>query len=176
MANITAEMIARCTGPSLGLAEAMLKDIKPEQFARKPRFGDTTVNTNHPAFVYGHLATYPARIAAALGLDLPATQMPAHYADLFAAGKECQDDPEGKIYPPMQEITEKFFAAYRAVAAEVPNISDEALARPNPAEGRMKEMFPTIGALTNFLLTSHVMMHLGQVSAWRRCFGLGSAM
>ena len=30
-------------------------------------------------------------------------------------------------------------------------------------------------ALT-FMLTSHFMLHMGQISTWRRCFGLPSAM
>jgi hypothetical protein len=37
-------------------------------------------------------------------------------------------------------------------------------------------MCPTIGAVANFLLSAHHMMHLGQVSAWRRAVGLGSVL
>ena len=35
--------------------------------------------------------------------------------------------------------------------------------------------FPTtLGRLTKFMCCSHTMMHLGQVSMWRRAMGLGS--
>jgi hypothetical protein len=45
----------------------------------------------------------------------------------------------------------------------------------NPAEGRMKELFPTIGSVQAFYCGGHMMMHLGQASAWRRMEGLGAA-
>jgi hypothetical protein len=35
--------------------------------------------------------------------------------------------------------------------------------------------WPCIGAAFNFLLSGHVMVHMGQVSAWRRCMGLPAA-
>ena len=54
--------------------------------------------------------------------------------------------------------------------------STETFAADNPMEGRMKEMFPTVGVAVNFLVNNHVMMHLGQISTWRRLMGLGSAM
>jgi hypothetical protein len=40
----------------------------------------------------------------------------------------------------------------------------------------MKEMFPHKGGLITFLCIGHMQMHLGQISAWRRIMGLGSAM
>ncbi|MBZ0172257.1 MAG: hypothetical protein K8E66_07760, partial [Phycisphaerales bacterium] len=42
-------------------------------------------------------------------------------------------------------------------------------------EGRIGEVFPTLSQLTNFILLGHSMMHLGQMSTWRRAIGLGSA-
>jgi hypothetical protein len=76
----------------------------------------------------------------------------------------------------MDVITSAFFGGYRSVVEVLPGVSDEHLNSPNPREGRMKEMFPTVGGMVNFLVAQHIMMHMGQVSAWRRCFGLGSAM
>ena len=35
--------------------------------------------------------------------------------------------------------------------------------------------FPTVGSMVVFIMTSHEMDHLGQVAAWRRAAGLGSA-
>jgi hypothetical protein len=40
---------------------------------------------------------------------------------------------------------------------------------------RSREMFPTLGAVVAFYLGGHVMNHLGQLSAWRRCLGLPPA-
>jgi hypothetical protein len=39
----------------------------------------------------------------------------------------------------------------------------------------MKQLFPTLGSVQTFYCGGHMMMHLGQMSAWRRMEGLGSA-
>jgi hypothetical protein len=165
---------------SITLAETMLKDIKPAHFARKPSFdctgGPKVIDTNHPAFVYGHLSIYPARLLQILGADSASLQNPPGYEDLFSAGKECRDDPDGTIYPSMESITGHFFTGHRAALAAIEGVGDDRFAAPNPREGRIREMFPTVGGMANFMLATHVMMHLGQISAWRRCMGLGSAM
>ena len=41
--------------------------------------------------------------------------------------------------------------------------------------GRMTELFPTLGSMQAFYVGGHIMMHLGQISAWRRMQGLGAA-
>jgi hypothetical protein len=171
-----ADELVRLAGPSLWIGQQMLKDVGPDLFARKPSAGGKTIDTNHPAFVYGHLSLYPAKLMPALGLDATKAAVPPAYAELFAGGKECLDDPRGEIYPPMEEITGNFFRAYSALVEGIRSLPDEKFAEPNPAEGRMKEMFPQMGALLMFMVGSHPMMHFGQVSAWRRCFGLGPVM
>ena len=52
---------------------------------------------------------------------------------------------------------------------------DETLQQANPGEGRMVELFPTIGSMHAFYAGGHMMVHLGQLSAWRRMQGLGAA-
>ncbi len=47
--------------------------------------------------------------------------------------------------------------------------------QPNPVEGRTRDLFPTIGAVQACSCGGHMMMHLGQVIAWRRMEGLGAA-
>ena len=171
-----AQVLVRSGRVSVGFGEQALKGITPQLFARKPSPGGKTIDTNHPAFVYGHLATYPARWLPLLGLDPQIAPTPAGFDELFGAGKECRDDPVGTVYPPMNVITEAFFHGHRAALEAMGSLDDAVLRGPNPREGRMKEMFPTLGGMMMFYLTSHMMMHLGQVSAWRRCFGLGSIM
>ena len=170
-----AETLVRGGRISLGLADRLLADIKPETFARKPRFGGTVVNTNHPAFVFGHLALYPARWLSDAGLDPKPAVTPVGF-QVFAAGQECRDDEAGTIYPPMKEIVETFKRVHTAALDQLGTLSDDKLRAPNPREGRIREMFPTLDGVLMFYVTSHMMMHLGQVSAWRRCFGLGSVM
>lgn len=155
-------------------ADGMLKDVKPSQFARLATQDGKPVQSNHPAWVFGHLSTYPMKITTMLGVT-PIVN-PPKFDDLFKNGTPCLDDPQGTIYPSMDAIIKHYTAAYDAAMAAVAAASDAAFAKPNPAEGRMKELFPTIGDVINFLLSGHQMSHLGQVSAWRRFMGLGSAM
>jgi hypothetical protein len=168
--------LALMAKPMLGLGEALLKDIKPADFGRQPlSAGGTVIATNHPAFVYGHLSLYSARILEFVGRD-PAPIAPTQaYTDLFSHGKECLNDPDGKIYPAMEELIAKFRTSHELALKVIPEIDDAIFAKDLPHEG-MRARFPTIGAACGFLLCSHTMLHLGQVSAWRRCMGLGSAM
>lgn len=162
-----------------GLAEKMLVGITQQTFARKPRFETTTgtkiVDCNHPAFVFGHLSLYPARLYGLVELDPAPVATPPEYSDLFKAGVECKDDPEGRIYPPMERLTHVFFRNYDAAYEKIATLDDARLQKPTPDE-RYRQFFPTVGVAVTFLFTSHFMMHMGQVSTWRRCFGLPSAM
>ena len=61
-------------------------------------------------------------------------------------------------------------------ASEVLKASDDALfTKQNPVDGRMRELFPTNGGALGFYVGGHVMMHIGQLSAWRRAMGLEAA-
>jgi hypothetical protein len=155
---------------SLGYAERLLADIPASEFARTP----AGVRTNHPAFVYGHLAIYPDRLLEFMGRTDLARPNP-RFLDLFAAGKECIDDADGSVYPAMDEVVRVFRERYEAVLTPLAEAPESAFERANPSE-RMRDRLPTVAAMAAFLLGSHMMMHLGQVSAWRRCKGLPPVM
>jgi len=154
------------------LAEALTKGVTPEQFRRKPQ----GIDTNSAAFNFGHLAVYPERILEMIGrTDIAKPDQ--KYVDWFSQGKTCLDDPEGKVYPPMNEIMERFYSRYRAAVEAVKSADDSVFDRPNPSPNeRFRTMLPTVGAALAFMLDGHCQMHLGQVSTWRRCMGLPSAM
>ena len=164
----------------LGYAEKLAADIKPDLFARKPRFRDSgkdvLVDCNHPAFVFGHLSLYPARIYGFLALDPAPVAVPPHWADLFKAGVECKDDPEGTIYPKKDAIMNAFSAGYAKLLDVMATLDDAVLAKPNPDENIRAKFFPTLGAALVFMPNNHVMMHAGQISTWRRCVGLPGIM
>lgn len=158
---------------SLGYAERLLKDVTPEKFARFASIGGQTIESNHPAFVYGHLSLYGPRILTQLGQ--PAAELPANFEAVFSRDAKCVDDPAGTIYPTMAEVTSVFFDGYKAAAAILRTTPDAAFQVPNPMEGRMSDLFPTLGSLQTFYCGGHLMMHLGQISAWRRMAGFGAA-
>lgn len=154
----------------IGYADLLTKDIPADQFARQPQ----GINASSPAFVIGHLATYPDRMLATIGK--PARDL-ARYNELFDAGKECRDDPEGTIYPPKEELLTLFFERHNALMEALPTLDAAVFTQPNPHPNeRFREMFPTIGAMLAFMLLSHTFMHLGQISTWRRVMGLGPCM
>jgi hypothetical protein len=159
--------------------DKLLAGIKPDQAARKPHFEtDGTplmVDTNHPVFVFGHLGLYPARILKFAGLDGSALVAPAGWEELFKAGVPCHDDPEGTIYPKLDAVVAHYLRATDGMLAVLEKTDDKVLLAPTGDE-KMRERFPLAGAAMTFMLNNHVMLHLGQVSVWRRCFGLPSAM
>jgi len=172
-------IVADAAERSQTLAAKMLVGVTPQIFARKPQFvkdgKPTVIDTNHAAFVYGHLALYPARVMTMMKQDGSVFATPDSYTELFKAGAPCLDDAEGRLYPAMDEIVGHYTRNYAGVLAAVRKIDDALLLEQNPDEQR-RQFFPTIGHAVVFMLNNHVMMHMGQVSAWRRCYGLPSAM
>lgn len=175
MSRSLGNTIADSLSLSLTYGKRMLTGVTPLIFSKFARPGNQLVESNHPAFVYGHLSLYAARIVEQLGGDASGIQPSEQFLAAFSKDAQCQDDPEGTIYPPMEEITEAFFKNYEAAMVALRAAPDEALQQSNPAGGRMTELFPTIGSMQAFYVGGHMMFHLGQVSAWRRMQGLGPA-
>jgi len=173
MSRSLGNVIADSLELSVGYGERLLKDVTPELFARFATPGGETIESNHPAFVYGHLSLYGPRILTQLKQSGPT--VPPNFESVFSKDAKCVDDPRGTIYPPMAEVTGLFFDGYKAAAAALRAAPDSAFQEPNPMEGRMATLFPTIGSLHTFYCGGHLMMHLGQISAWRRMAGLGPA-
>lgn len=168
-------MIAASGSLALVYSERLMAGLTQQNYARFARPGGVELRSNHPAFILGHLCIYPQRILQQLGLVTDAAKVPAAYEPLFKNGVECQDDPQGKIYPPLDEIQGNYFKGYRAAINAVAEASDQKLLELNPLEGRMRELFPTLGAAFTFYLAGHTQSHLGQLSAWRRAQGLAPA-
>ncbi|MGD9690888.1 MAG: DinB family protein [Phycisphaerales bacterium] len=163
--------------PFIAYAERVLDGVGPHNCARKPTWGigGELIDCNHPSFVFGHLALYPARMYTMLGLDPAPVAAPNGFEDLFAAGKECRDDPHGSIYPELGLITSAFFRGMRATLDTVARTSDAEFLKNNPVE-KARARFPTVGSAVNFMLTGHVGVHIGQLSTWRRAMGLPPAI
>ena len=163
----TGALIASSLALTLRYAEDLVGSIPAERFCEMP-----TKDMNHPAFCVGHLAIYANRVLEMTGRADLKIAMP--FGDEhFKNGAPCVAQ-DGR-YPSKEVICDTFFKGWRTVLAALPSVDDAVFSRENPAEGRFKEMFPTVGGAVNFLAGGHNMMHLGQVSTWRRAAGLGSA-
>lgn len=160
--------IARMT---MGYAKAISEGIPAELFGRLPK----GVACNTPAWVIGHLCLYQENLLEMIGRGELA-QHDEQYKTLFANGTPSPDDPDGTYYPAKDTLLGRYLQRTEVAIAELGMADESVLMRQNPIEGRFREMLPTVGAAAGFLLTAHSMMHLGQVSTWRRCMGLGSAM
>lgn len=162
------------TATAIGYAEGLVKDVTPQMFARKPQGKNGIIDTNHPAFCFGHLAIYPARICQLAGIEDHGITAPEGYEELFAAGKECRDDPEGSIYPTKDEIMSAYFDGLKTAVAKIGGLSDAHLAAHHGLDSDFGKRFNSRAAVVNFMIGPHNFMHIGQISAWRRCMGLGS--
>ncbi|HEX2839020.1 MAG TPA: DinB family protein [Phycisphaerales bacterium] len=172
--GLHAQNIAAACKISRGYAERILVGVKPEQFARKAVVNGTTIDANHPAWVFGHLATYPAKLAAMVGLDPAKFAAPANFEAIFKDGTPCQDDPSGTIYPSMESVTTAFFRTHDALIEALGSVDDAKLIEPTPDE-KARARFPLLGGRVLFMANNHIMMHMGQVSTWRRCMGMPAA-
>ena len=155
---------------SLGYTDRLLTGVDASRFARMPE----GITTNHPAFNLGHLAIYPEKLLRFMGREDLAIDESA-YSEIFGPSAECQDDPDASIYPPMHEIIERYRSRHEVLLGVVAENEDSVLQQTHPHEG-MRDRFHTLGSMLAFMLSGHMMMHLGQISTWRRCMGLGPAM
>jgi hypothetical protein len=169
LGNIIADSLA----VSLGYGERLLAGVSSERFARFATPGGMVVASNHPSFIYGHLALYAPKVLRQIGHPAPA--VPEHFELTFSKDAACRDDPDGDLYPAMEEVLAFYREGYRMVIGGLRSTPNDAFEVPNPTEGRMRELFPTIGSVQTFYCGGHMMMHLGQMSAWRRMEGLGAA-
>jgi hypothetical protein len=169
-----AQLIATAGKITRGYGERLLAGVTAEQFARKAVVNGKTIDANHPAWVFGHLATYPVKVAPMVGLNSSKLAAPANFEELFKDGTPCQDDPTGKIYPTMEAITTAFFNTHDALFEVLGSIDDAKLLVETPDE-KARARFPLIGGRLLFMCNNHLMMHFGQISTWRRCMGLPSA-
>ncbi|NDC63111.1 MAG: DinB family protein [Planctomycetia bacterium] len=173
MVRSIGNIIADSLQLSLGYAERLLEGVGPGEFARFARVGGVVVESNHPAFIYGHLSLYAPRVL--WQIDHPAPAKPDLFDLAFSKDATCVDDPDGCRYPPMQEIVDYFREGHRMLVGALRSTPDAVFEKPNPAAGPMAERFPTLGSVQVFYCGGHMMMHLGQMSAWRRMQGLGPA-
>lgn len=157
---------------TLAYAERLVSGIPSEAARLKPVIEGVTVDCNHPVFVFGHLSLYPEQLAQITSLPSAKLAVPSNYPSLFAMGAPCHDDPDGTIYPALDELVERFLTGTRALLELVPQLSLETLNMPleNP---QRQERFRSVGGFLAYILLAHPQSHLGQVSVWRRCMGLG---
>ena len=175
MSRSLGNVIADSVELGLGYGTRLVQGVTSDNFARLAQNDGGAIQSNHPAFIYGHLSLYGPKIIANLGAADSQVRIPDGFESLFSKDATCQDDLEGTIYPAMDEVTSFFFDSYQAAVNTLRTADEQIMQQPNPSGGRMTELFPTLGSMLAFYGGGHLMMHLGQMSAWRRAMGMGAA-
>ena len=153
---------------NLERARTLVRDLSAEQMVGQPRGV-----VNHPAWTLGHLAQASDHLAVALGLE---STFPAAWKDSFRTGGIPSGDMAA--FPLKDALVAELAAQHERVSSVIeaaePTALDATFAREHPNE-RTRQRFPTVGDYAVYLITSHEGSHLGQIAAWRRAMGLGSA-
>lgn len=150
---------------NLKYARGLVDDVADDRMAEQP-----APSVNHPAWVLGHLALTTDFMASLLDLD---SHCPPAWRDLFGGG--TQPKPDRALYPDKATLLDTLAAGHErnaeAFTAFDPARMDEPIGNP-----RMAKRLPTVGAWLIFGMGHHEMLHLGQLSAWRRVLGLPGVM
>ena len=151
-------------------AEKLVEDVRPDQMTRTPTKG----LENHPAFTLGHLVSGSALLVGDLG---GSPDMPAGWSELFqrnGPGDPRRPDPDPDRYPSKGELLRELERQHGRAKDLMADLDGEALSR--PFRWRFSGRMPTLLDLIAFMCVQHEAMHLGQLAAWRRAVGLGSAL
>lgn len=150
---------------NLHYASKLIEGIAPEKACEQP-----AGIPNHAAWVIGHLASSSGFISFLLGKPI---ESPAGWDELFGIGSKPTSDKSK--YPPVAELFEAMKLGHADITKLYAAAGDDLLSSPTAHEG-FRKMFPTTGDAVGFMLATHEPIHLGQLSAWRRAMGLGSAL
>jgi hypothetical protein len=160
MADLT-EAVYRVSEIMVAYAKKLVADIPAERMCEQPASG-----MNHPLWILGHLTFSLDRMAKMLGAESHVDQ---DWADVFSPGTRPSTDVSR--YPSKDDVLAAFEAARQRLVTAVKQTPDEVLAREFPHE-QFRSLLPTIGIAVTQVLTAHLGMHLGQLSAWRRAAGM----
>jgi hypothetical protein len=145
----------------LQYGRGLVGEIGDERLAEQPLPG-----VNHPAWILGHLALTADGAVGVLG---DPKSLPVEWAALFGSGSK--PSAARSTYPTKDELLRAVEQSYDQLRQKAAGATQEQLSQP-PPDPRAKERFPTVKELLAFILTGHVGVHLGQLSAWRRMIGL----
>ena len=137
-------------------AVKLASDVPDERFAEQPVEG-----INHPAWLFGHLSIYNCVIVSLLKgepFDNPWDE---------PCGKNSQPEPDRSAYGSKEEILAGFQSGVDAAEQAIKSAAEEAWSAPvnHPEWGKQ---FSCVAAAVVYLTTTHLALHTGQLSGWRR--------
>ncbi|MEQ9411547.1 MAG: DinB family protein [Fuerstiella sp.] len=152
--------IKQTYGFSRMVLNGYLGDLSDEDLMQRPGEG-----CNHIAWQLGHLISSECHLLNSAVPDA-APELPAGFADNHS--KENAGSDDASQFCTKAEYEALFQKVQEATFAALDGLSDADLDQPGP-EG-MRDFCPTIGSLF-ILISTHVMMHVGQIVPVRRRLG-----
>jgi hypothetical protein len=156
------ELEQKLYGFNLGVLEKMMEDVNDDEIAAQP-----IPKMNPPRWILGHLA-----IANDLVLQMLETEgvCPPDWRAAFAPGSIPNAD--GLPTPSKSELLGVLRKQFKQFQAASSKVTPQVLAKPHSARLEvLQKVFPTRGELVAQMVSGHLALHLGQLSAWRRATG-----
>jgi len=140
--------------------QRLTDDVPDERFAEQPIEG-----LNHPAWLIGHVTPYNSVITALLRGEMFENPW---YAE---CGKESSPVADRAAYASKDAILQRFVSTYEEAAGTIAAAPPEAWSSSfdHPEWGKQ---FDVVAPAVVYLATTHLALHLGQLSGWRRAAGL----
>ncbi|MFN0136672.1 MAG: DinB family protein [Phycisphaerae bacterium] len=146
---------------TLAYAARLLGDVTDDRMAFQP-----SPHANPPAWILGHLA-----VVADFGLEMlgQSRRCNAAWHKAFSPGS----DSSAGEFPVHDKATllAAIDGGYKALMTAAAKANDAALAKRIDMQFFKDTPIQTVGDLITHMLTSHMSLHLGQLSAWRRTLG-----
>ncbi len=129
---------------------------------------------NTPGFTLGHLVTGSTLIAQDLGENC---SLPQGWDDFFL--RRGPGDPrlptnDAPDLPGKAALLQELTDRHRIVEGRIEELDNDRFFE--PCQWRFSNYYPTFGDMLIFMCVSHEAMHLAQLAAWRRAFGMESSL
>lgn len=138
----------------------LVSDVADDYFASQPIEG-----VNHPAWLLGHVSVYNPVIVALLKGESFDNPWDA------PMGKNSSPIADRSAYASKDQILKTFAEGVDAACDVISSAPAEAWTAPmtHPTWGKQ---FATVAPAVVYLATTHLALHLGQLSGWRRMMSL----
>jgi uncharacterized damage-inducible protein DinB len=146
---------------AVSLTHKAFADV-PEADLRKQLIAEM----NPPVWILGHLVAVFGMISKLL---TGSANVPEQYVGWFGPGSKIPDLPAE--LPTGKQLLGELGLVSEQLLVVLPKLTEEQLAAPNKTPYFVTEL-PTVRALLENLLVGHTMLHVGQMTAWRKVAGL----
>ncbi len=146
---------------ALGYAQRQAAEIEESKLNHQPFPG-----ANTPLWILGHLAVCTDYAARVLGGSL---ECPKDWHRSF--GMKSKPADLKPPYPAKADLLQSLASGHERVTALALKADPAALAAPHGVDVLANTPIKTLADALAHLMTTHELLHLGQLSAWRRAMG-----